>query len=154
MENIKNNTSKTFDIEEQDDYLEKIYKLDKAIKNIESTSKEFDKKRASEFELNLETLIYELKNQSIIDDSFIFVLRLLPVSLSAKKLRNHLSSLASKSLFRQNMDDACFYNSKSLIAADIQCNYKKAKKREKHYKDECVDILRREKIKLMRKVNK
>ena len=99
-------------------------------------------------------LIYELRNHNIIDDDFVFTLRLMPISLRAKKIRNYLSRLASKNLFLQNVDEACYYNSKSLIAADIECNYKKAKKNEKHYKDECVDILRREKIKLMRKINK
>lgn len=151
MRNIKDNASKTLETKKQDDYLEKIYKLDEAIKNIEVTSNGEKEKRSSKFELILEELICELRDSSIIDDNFTFMLRLMPVSLRAKKLRNYLSRLASKSLFRQNIDDACFYNSKSLVAADIQCNYKRAKKSEKHYKDECVDILRKEKIKLMRK---
>ena len=154
MENINDNTTKTLNTEKQDSYFEKICKLDEVIKNIEETTGKNKEKRASELELNLEMLIHELRNNNIIDDSFVFVLRLMPVSLRAKKLRNYLSRLASKSLFRQNIDDACFYNSKSLIAADIQCNYKKAKKSGKYYKDECVDILRKEKIKLMRKANK
>lgn len=128
--------------------------VDDAIRDIEEDEFYDGEITKSKIELETEELILSLRDDRKISKAFELGLRLRPLGLRLKKVDNELSfRMGVESIFFEDSDFSLYeyYQNKRQQARLLLKDYLKVKRNNQNNKETELDILRKQKIKLMRK---
>ena len=127
---------------------------DDAIRDIEEAEFYDGEITKSKIELETEELILSLRDDRKISKAFELGLRLRPLGLRLKKVDNELSfRMGVESIFFEDSDFSLYeyYQNKRHQDRLLLKDYSKVKRNNQNNKETELDILRKQKIKLMRK---